>query len=445
VGINQYGFAANDVHTIFNVGTTAGLTDGQLLERFASGNDGRAFEALVVRHGPMVLRTCRRLLGDDHDADDAFQATFFVLARRARSIRTRDGVAPWLRRVATRTATKLRVSGARRDAHGQRYASLLQSASPTRISGGPDPAQREVALVVREEIERLPSSYREPVILCFLDGLKCEEAAQELGRPVGTITVQLARARDRLRSSLQRRGVVAPAGLLAAGLATTADACPIKVSTSLTASTIKAARVFAAGRAAASGVVPARAAAVAEGVLKNMFTTRAAVSGALALSTLCAGAGLAAWTSAHRNEENLAAVPAASRPPARADDNPTKSDEEKLQGTWPALSIEGAGGKSEGKGSEADLFKLIITQKNIVFEGALGQNNGAAKGTIKLDATKHPKEMDMEIEQGKLLGIYELDGDTLKICLNKLGVDERPTEFTANDSRYVYVFQREKP
>jgi RNA polymerase sigma factor (sigma-70 family) len=441
MGIGSRPAGSRELEALFEGGAAGQKSDGQLLERFLSRGDGLAFEVLVSRHGPMVLRTCRRVLRDEHDAEDAFQATFLVLARKAAAVRGRDSVAPWLRAVAARVATKARAGDDRRKSRARRYEAARVAEVPE--GPGPDPERRELALLIREEIDRLPEAYREPVVLCYLDGLSCERAARRLRRPVGTITVQLARARHRLRDRLSRRGVAVPAGLFGLSLAAAADAAQAAVPRALVASTIRAATPFAAGRAAVAGGVPARVAALAEGVLNAMLATRLKLAAALALAALAAGAGLSARSA-------TSAAPAAGRddpgpvPVARDEPKKAKSDKERLQGRWPALSLEGANGKVEGKGSEADRFKLVFDGDDYVFEGAFGTMGGDAKGTFKLDPKKTPKEIDLESQQGRMVGIYELDGDTLKLCLNKVGVAERPTEFTADETRFVYVFKRAK-
>ncbi len=199
-------------------GSVAGLTDGQLLDRFSTRRGDAAeaaFEALVKRHGPMVARVCRRNLRDENDVEDAFQATFLVLVRRADSLGERDLLAPWLYGVAHRVARKARaVALKRRDREG--------------VRAGVDPPARfdssaavdvELAPVLHEEVNRLPAKYREPVILCHLQGLTHAEAAHELAWPVGTVSVRLVRARQILADRLTRRGVTASVATVAAALA----------------------------------------------------------------------------------------------------------------------------------------------------------------------------------------------------------------------------------
>src|SRR5262249_46365024 len=161
--------------------------------------------SLLARHGPMVLRVCRAVLGDRHEVEDAFQATFLVLAVRARSIRRRGSVASWLHGVALRVAASERSRAARRRRHERDRAAMT---SPAIDGTENDPvSDREQSLAIHEEIARLPEKHRVAVVLCYLEGLTHEMAAQQLGWPAGTVRSRLAWARDRLRTRLARRGM----------------------------------------------------------------------------------------------------------------------------------------------------------------------------------------------------------------------------------------------
>jgi HlyD family secretion protein len=188
----------------------AALTDAQLLERWIGQRDPAAFELLMWRHGPMVLNTCRRLLLRREDVEDAFQATFLVLLRKAASIRRREALAAWLHRVACRIAGRARTSEVRRS---RREQPLTDAAIDPHID---DPSVRDLYAVVEEEIECLPANYRRAVILCCLQGKSQEEAARILDRPRGTVSSWLTRGRERLRQRLLRRGIVVSTAGLAA-------------------------------------------------------------------------------------------------------------------------------------------------------------------------------------------------------------------------------------
>ena len=251
-----------DLQTIFNAGTLAGLSDGQLLERIAAlrgaGREGNtevesAFALLIERHGPMVLRVCRGVLGDPHEADDAFQATFLVLLRQAGSIRKRESVGPWLHGVAHRVAACARSAAARRRSHERRWferrqggRSLADGGSRTTSSSRPRSTPSS---------DRLPERYRAPIVLCDLEERSLDEAARQLGWPLGTVKSRLNRGRQQLRDRLVRRGV-APgmAGLVlsGSGLIHSADAA-VTVSLALaqtTAEMIRSAGTVAGGSSA---------------------------------------------------------------------------------------------------------------------------------------------------------------------------------------------------
>src|SRR5438132_2397832 len=181
-------------------GPAADRSDAELLRRWAADREEGAFAALVRRHGPMVLRVCRRVLGHEHDAEDAFQATFLVLARNTASIRKREALADWLHGVAYRTAMKAKRGAARRRSHEARVRALTPEAVPS-------PRWDEVQAVLDEEVRRLPEPFRAAFTLCVLEGKSGPQAAAELGCKEGTVSSRLTRARERLRRQLGRRGI----------------------------------------------------------------------------------------------------------------------------------------------------------------------------------------------------------------------------------------------
>jgi RNA polymerase sigma factor (sigma-70 family) len=178
------------------------LTDAQLLERFIRSRDEAAFEVLVWRYGLLVLNVCRRLLREEHEVEDAFQATFLVLVRKAGSIGKREALAGWLYRVAVRIALAARASGARRAVQEKKCFDERNAAV------GPDPAddaiRAELRPIIDAAVNSLPAKYRLPVILCYLEGKTYEEAARQLGWPKGTLSIRLSRGRDLLRKRLAR-------------------------------------------------------------------------------------------------------------------------------------------------------------------------------------------------------------------------------------------------
>ncbi|MBI1914623.1 MAG: sigma-70 family RNA polymerase sigma factor [Planctomycetes bacterium] len=256
-------------------------SDCQLLQRFVARREESAFAALLQRHGPMVLRVCREVLGHEQAAEDAFQATFLVLARKAVSIRRHESLAAWLHRVALNIARTAKTSRAQRRAQ-EREAALMAVA---RSVDDVQPCDWQPLL--HEEVNRLPEKYRVPVVLCYLEGKTHDEAAQQLSWPLGTVKGRLARARDLLRLRLARRGLTLTAAALAAALAESAAAA---VPAPLLDATLQSATRFAAGTTATTGGVSARALSLANGALRIMVPTRLAL---VALFCLAAAVGAA--------------------------------------------------------------------------------------------------------------------------------------------------------
>ena len=263
MAIGKDGAVLRQLRTLFNVGTVRDLTDGQLLERFATDRGEfaeLAFAVLVERHGPMVLRVCRGVLNDPHDTQDAFQATFLVLVRKARALWVRDSLGPWLHQVAYRTASCARVTAARRRRHERRAAVSAEAARA-------EPTD-ELQGLLHEEIDRLPERYRVPIVLCDLEGCTHEQAARRLGWPVGTVKTRLSRGRERLRDRLLRRGLTPDAGLIASALGF--DVSMASIPTALVDSVAGAASRFLT----VQSVVRGSAASIAQGVLRSMTVTR---------------------------------------------------------------------------------------------------------------------------------------------------------------------------
>lgn len=267
--------------------TAAGaLDDTQLLRQFLSQRDEAAFSTIVQRYGAMVWALCVRRLGETPEAEDAFQATFLVLVRKAHSLRGPELLGPWLYGVAYRTALKLR---GRRARQAGREAALPEAVAEER----PEQVWSDVRPILDEEVNRLPTKYRQAVLLCYLQGLSGEEAAQRLGCARGTIFSRLARARELLRHRLSKRGVGVSSAVLAAVLADHASA-RILPPAPLLESTIRTSLAFAAGTA--SSALSAPLAALVEGVLRSMFLTKVkfAVIVVLVLGIIASGAGLIA-------------------------------------------------------------------------------------------------------------------------------------------------------
>ncbi|OAI52843.1 hypothetical protein AYO44_16415 [Planctomycetaceae bacterium SCGC AG-212-F19] len=252
------------------------MTDEQLLEAFISRQDTGAFEELVRRHGPMVLRVCQRVLHHQQDAEDAFQATFIVLARKAKAI-VKGATASWLYGVAYRIALQTRE---RRGKHASEQP-LDERTGPGVLPGDPC-GDREVRQVLYEELDRLPAKYRTPLVLCYLEGKSTQETAEQLGCPKGTVLAWLARGRDRLQSRLARRGLAFTGAALAVVL--TQSAAAASVPAGLATGTTKAAVLLAAGKAAGPGVLTAQAGALADAAVRAMFWAKMKLYGLILTS-----------------------------------------------------------------------------------------------------------------------------------------------------------------
>jgi RNA polymerase sigma factor (sigma-70 family) len=289
----------------------AGLTDGQLLEDYISRGEEAALGVLVRRHGPMVWGVCRRVLRNHHDAEDAFQATFLVLVRRAASIVPREMVANWLYGVAHQTALKARATAAKRM---QRERQVTEMPEPAVAE---QDVWHDVRPLLDQELSRLPEKYRVVIVLCDLERKTRKEAARQLGVPEGTIAGWLARARRMLAKRFGRRGVVLSAGVLATVISQNAAsaAAPAPV----LFSTIQAVSLFAAGQAAAAGVISVQVATLTEGVLKTMVLSKGklALFAALVIGLMTAGWGIYGTQAAERSAQ-LADKPAQPAPGAPA-------------------------------------------------------------------------------------------------------------------------------
>jgi RNA polymerase sigma factor (sigma-70 family) len=261
------------------------LSDGEALRRFAAQREEAAFATLMQRHGPLVMGVCRHFLRHEQDAEDAFQATFLVLARQAGSIRKEHSVASWLYGVAYRIAMKARRSAARRRRHE------AQAPAPAEAAPAPDNAWRELQALLDEELNRLPEKYRTPFVLCCLEAKSKKEAAEELGWKEGTVSSRLAQARKLLQQRLARRGVELSAVL--AGLAVAGEgvaAVPLAVAVTV----LQASLWFAAGGPEATARASAQAAAWAQAALRSLALGRAKLPAVLLLLLALTGGGAAA-------------------------------------------------------------------------------------------------------------------------------------------------------
>ena len=295
------GKATRDLRVLLELGEARALTDGQLLGRFVDRREGAIFEAIVLRHGPIVWGVCRRILRDHHDAEDAFQATFLVLARRAASVAQGEKLGNWLYGVAHQTAQKARGMRARRRAREGQVTDL------------PEP---EAAGVVKHEdcrgeldreLSRLPEKYRLPIVLCELEGLTHREAAEQIGCPIGTVSSRLSRAKAMLMRRLSRRAVPLSDGSMAVLLFQ--EVVSVRMPTHLIGSTARAASLSTAGQA----VEPSRIVVISQGVLTSMLMKKILVN-ATAVLGFTVLVGLAYGTSGSGTQDPPAE---GVKPPAR--------------------------------------------------------------------------------------------------------------------------------
>ncbi len=280
----QLGLCIRHLRTLAADSKTSEQTDGDLLRAFLKGDDQAAFATLLERHGPMVLRVCRRTLANTHDAEDALQATFLVLARHGGSVRKRESLASWLHGVAYRMAKNAKRAAARRRGHEAQ-------ARPTQP---PDPALsaawQELQRLLDEEIAGLPEILRAPFVLCSLEHKSNAEAAHQLSIKEATVAMRLTRARRLLQERLTRRGVSLTAVLAAVAVGAT-DA-PAAISRSLVGSTVTAAARILAGQPLSCGVVPTGVTTLMKGANQAMFLSKCKSAVLLLLCTALAAAGL---------------------------------------------------------------------------------------------------------------------------------------------------------
>jgi RNA polymerase sigma factor (sigma-70 family) len=369
------------IHRLASGRADSALSDRHLLERFAQNSDEDAFAALVRRHGSLVLSVCRRVLGHEQDAEDAFQAVFLVLARKAGSVRWRDDIGNWLYGVACRVARKARAQAVR---HTTRCDPLRDVAAPA----AEEREWEELRPVLDEEIGRLPEKYRAPVVLCYLKGKTYSEAAKSLGWAEGTVSGRLARARELLRGRLLRRGLAPSAALLTALPAGSAEAA---LPATLTAAVVRTASAFALARGISEGVISGPAVALAHEVLRSMLLTKWKIGAVVLLALAATGttAVLFAQRQPPQKQVNPAPVPAKAPavPKAEADARPPLKKE--WQGRWVAnpfagtTSIEIVHSRSQGGAPRTYLIKEPQTVAALMKQLTIGAfQNDIARGNI---------------------------------------------------------------
>ncbi|HKB39834.1 MAG TPA: sigma-70 family RNA polymerase sigma factor [Gemmataceae bacterium] len=348
---------------------SARLGDGQLLHCFIAHRDDAAFEALVRRHGPMVLGVCRRILCDPHDADDAFQATFLVLVRKAASVSPPERVGNWLYGVACQTARKARVLADRRRVRERQVSEMPEPAAVT-----PDPWD-ELRPLLDQEVSRLPEKYRLPIVLCDLEGRSGREAARQLGWPEGTVSGRLCRARALLAKRLTRRGVGLSGGAL--GVLLSGNAARARVPTPLIEATVKAARLFVTGTAEAMSVLPAKVITLTEGVLRAMQLSRLKLTAVLLLLGTLVGLGGGAFA-----QRTPAPRPGGDAPAARVAQRERERGPAKPEVRGIVKSVDSAAGTitvTGAAGREEPTEKTYPLAKNV----EVGVGSGDRRGVLK--------------------------------------------------------------
>ena len=300
-----------EIGTLFRVGSLGGLSDAELMELFVARRGEEtseaAFSVLVSRHGPLVWNACRRVLDDSHAADDAFQATFLVLARRCRSLGRRGPLAPWLHAVARRTALRARADSARRRHRERTVDGPIPEPAVVPARGD------DLAEILHAEIDRLPTIYRSPVVLCDLEGRTHAEAAAQLHWPVGTVSGRLSRARDLLRGRLTRRGLAPSSGAIAATLAREARAT---IPPALAGRTTHTAMKMVAGQSIPM-VVWTSATTLFEGAVMSMSKWKVACAVLLTFGTGAAGLAYHASGGPEDQPDARARRPSLPRKPTR--------------------------------------------------------------------------------------------------------------------------------
>jgi RNA polymerase sigma factor (sigma-70 family) len=331
----------------------SGLTDGQLLRVYVSRRDEAAFTTLVRRHGPMVLAVCRRMLRHAEDAEDAFQATFVILARKGHRIAGRQTIGGWLHGVAYRVALDVRRRAA------QRLAKEHQVEVMPHPAVLPEEPSHDLLGLLDRELARLPDKYRLPVVLCELEGRSRKEAAHQLGLPEGTLSSRLAAARKTLARRMAGYGAAVTAASLEVLFAS--EACAACVPASLLSSTIRA----------AGGAIPASVAALTEGVLKAMLLAKIKPTALAFLMATCLTVGAVTLTYGAGNEPGPKTTPPSAA--AKAD----KYDLEALRLEVEALRLSLQATRERVKSLEGD----VVAQKALE----------TSRKTTRLDPTQHER------------------------------------------------------
>jgi RNA polymerase sigma factor (sigma-70 family) len=438
-----------------------GPPDAVLLRQFIEHRDEAAFATIVRRNGPMVMAVCRRLLHDQHDAEDAFQATFLILVRKAASITKRELLANWLYGVSHKTALKARAITMRRRAKEKQVAEM-----PEPATGEPAVACEELLALLDQELSRLPERYRIPIILCDLEGKTRRQAAAALDCPEGSLSSRLARGRVMLAKRLTRHGVAVSTGAIAAVLAQQASSA--SVPSGILASTIRVSVLLAAGDAAVSAMPP-KVTTLMEGVMKAMLLSKLRAGAFWVLLGLFAfGTCLALFPGAiaQTRPAGLAGGSTQPSPPEggkQAEAHPEdelKKDADALQGKW---SIEL--GVIGGNVVPADIIKAVVVEfkgDKVTHKPDIGVDaRQPGKVTFSLYDNPNPTQFKLRGPNPKQMELtlmdpdekrkpsstcsYRLKGDTLVLFDGQGGKDMTPVDITPQGLRQNIMALRRLP
>jgi RNA polymerase sigma factor (sigma-70 family) len=410
----------------------AQATDAQLLHQFLDEHSGSAFAVLLKRHGPMVLSVCWRVLGHPQDAEDVFQATFLVLAQVARSIRKVDSLSAWLHGVAFRLAQKMKKEASRRRRREQGSPALASSDASADLS------LRELWAILHEELNQLPRTELQPLLLCYFEGLTQEEAAAQLSWPRGTLKRRLERGRDRLRSRLLRRGVM----LGSLGISLLMDAPVIAdhalVSVSLGESTVRACVLLRDGCTLPAGLVSTHVLSLVQGALRTMMLSK--LRFVLIAVLMFSFSGVGAWYSVSRaGNPSSDPAPEKEKPQPPATTEPRKlTDLDRFQGTWRIVRGESSGRDLPNAALEHQ--RLTFKKKELAWETV---QQGGFSVAFKIDPAKKPGHIDID-GGGRvppMTGIYKFEEKKLILAL---APETRPEGFVTNQQSQFFVYQLER-
>jgi RNA polymerase sigma factor (sigma-70 family) len=369
------------------------LSDGQLLEDFLAHRAEAAFALLVQRHGPMVLGVCRRLLGHEQDAEDAFQATFLVLVRKGGSIVPRENVGNWLYGVACRTALKAKSQAAQR---------MTRERQTARSEAVEDVLPADLRELLDRELQRLPEKYRTPIVLCDLEGRSQQDAAEQLGWPAGTLTGRLSRARALLARRLARHGVALSVGALAA----------VSVPSALASSTVQAAVSLAAGHAL-GGLVSLRVVTLFQGVLHTMLLNRIK-NAALVLVTVLGlmGAGAGVWV-----------YDAVAQKPDKPKVDPLPSGQVEVRGVIESVDAAAKTVTLSGKGGAGGTYTIGAEAKIHLDDGS-GERSAFKEGKLADLSAGLPVTLRLIQDKKTVVGVWA-EGPTLHGTVKAVDADKK--------------------